>query len=128
MSNKSICYHTRAANDNTIRITGGTFGMSTVIEGRLDATVERLAKRFTVGFTSSGRPVFVDSEGRQVSLYISVHPELTEVGQAAIRARRIEDDAKRAAAALRVKAEADELEDLMSGLTHAEIIKRLKGQ
>lgn len=73
---KSIGYHTRLSTNNTVKICGGSFGGSLDLE-----TVNRLVKHhFTVKAKPSGSLGFVDSEGREVSLYLSVDPEDTEAG------------------------------------------------
>ena len=74
---KNIGYHTRLYTDNTRKIVGGSFG------GQIDAeTVERLVNlHFEVFVKPSGRAVFVDQQGREVHLYLSVDPENTEKGK-----------------------------------------------
>lgn len=75
----SIGYHTRLDSNNTVRVTGGSFG-----GGINQETVERLVNaHFQVKILSSGRGVFVDRQGREVSLYLSVDPLSTEAGQIA---------------------------------------------
>ncbi|QGH45024.1 hypothetical protein [Bacteriophage Phobos] len=81
----NIGYHTRSDGNNTVKLTGGSFG------GAVDqATIERLVRaHFTVRVKPSGRAVFVDREGRDVSLYLTVDPDSTEAGKAALRADRL---------------------------------------
>lgn len=118
---KNIGYHTRLYADHNVKVVGGSFG------GSIDQeTVERLTRLFTVVVKPSGTPVFVDREGREVRLYLTVDPGATKVGKAALvehqEKKRIE------LARLREQEEADqrEIEDLMDGLSHEEIIRRLK--
>ena len=91
MSN-NIGYHTRAYNDNTTKLVGGSFG------GKVDAdTIERLVKsHFTVTVKPSGRAVFVDRSGREVSLYLTVDPSKTVAGREALAEyRRAQEQAQR---------------------------------
>lgn len=77
---KNIGYHPRLDSDNRVKVVGGSFGGTIDME-----TVERLVKaHFTVIVKPSGRPVFVDKQGREVSLYISVDPAGTEAGRVAL--------------------------------------------
>ena len=73
MKTKNIGYHTRLINNNASKVCGGSFG------GALDLeTANRLVNtHFNVIVKTSGTPVFVDREGREVSLYMSVDPSLT---------------------------------------------------
>jgi hypothetical protein len=117
----SIIYHTRLQSDNTEKIVGGSF------DGQFDAdTVERLVKAFfTVTVKPSGHAVFVDRDGREVSLYVSVDACETSTGKKAL--------AEWKAQAVRVEQERKALEDsqsaavaeAMSGLSHIEILRRL---
>jgi hypothetical protein len=75
------CYHTRDANKNSVKITGGMLHASSHDDAAMKA-----AHNLAVIIKPSGSPVFVDRQGREVSLYISVHPEHTEQGKAALRA------------------------------------------
>lgn len=79
----SISYHTRLDSDHRVKLTGGSR------QGAYDQeTVERLASDFTAVVKPSGRVVFVDSDGRDVNLYIHIAPEGTKVGKAALAAHR----------------------------------------
>lgn len=79
---KNIGYHTRLHLNNTIKVCGGSFGGTLDIE-----TANRLVNaHFSVTVKNSGRPVFVDREGREVALYISVDPETTDKGKVAMKA------------------------------------------
>lgn len=119
---KSISYHTRLDTDSSVKVVGGSFG------GAIDLdTVERLVKaHFTVQVRPSGRPVFVDNQQRPVSLYLRVDPASTAIGKLTLRKWTDE----RAAAAERLEAEEEqrraELEEAMSGLSHQEVLRRLK--
>ncbi|ASD51896.1 hypothetical protein JT318_gp11 [Pseudomonas phage PspYZU01] len=108
MTSRNICYHTRSYANNATKLTGGTFG------GAIDAdTVERLTKAwFTVRVKPSGRAVFVDRQGREVSLYLSVDPADTEAGKAALRAHGLEAQANAAREEERRRELDDELADL----------------
>ena len=119
----NIGYHTRLDIDNKVKVVGGSFGGSLDME-----TANRLvASQFTVVVKPSGRAVFVDGSGRQVSLYISVDASSTVVGRAALKAYykvKAKSDAEQEA--LHEK-QSNELESLMGNLTHDEIVQRLKG-
>lgn len=117
MTHKTIGYHTRLDNNNTVKVCGGSFAGSFNWE-----TVEHLVNsQFSVMIQPSGRAVFVDREGRKVSLYVSVDPDQTQAGKAAIAedrkaredAQRVEDD-KQA-----------QIDELLSTLSHDEVIRRL---
>lgn len=120
---KNIGYHTRLYNDNTTKVFGGSFGGSLDLE-----TANRLINHhhYDVVVKPSGTPVFVDREGREVRLYFCVDPDMTTKGLEAIktwrknRAREIEEEERL------VDSRQKELDDAMEGLTHSEIIRRLK--
>lgn len=124
----SICYHTRLRSNHTHKVNGGTFGFTSPGKYFDSDTIERLVKTmFQVEFTNTGRAVFVDREGRQVDLYISVDPLFTSKGQEAQEAYYVEKR-KRDEEEERIRSEQEsEVEDLMDNLDHDEIIKRLKG-
>lgn len=114
---KSIGYHTRLSNNNSVKVVGGSFG------GGVDQdTIERLIKaHFKVIVKNSGRCVFVDREGREVSLYLAVDPEKTQLGQVAIKAHRKLKEAEQ-------QKEVDkmlEVEELLSTMTAEEILGKL---
>lgn len=123
MRTKNISYHTRLESDNRIKVVGGSF------MGAIDAdTVERLTRNFfTVTVKSSGRAVFVDNQNREVSLYLSVDPESTNIGALAVKKYHTEKERADSKAAEQQARKEREIEKLMNGLTHAEIVKRLKG-
>lgn len=118
---KNIGYHTRLDSDNTKKIVGGSFG------GSIDSeTVERLVNsQFTVEVKPSGTPVFVDGQGRRVSLYLSVDVVSTAMGQAAMKAYHLERQAKEEAEDELVANREEEIDRLTSGLSHEEIVRRL---
>lgn len=120
---KNIGYHTRLYSNSAVKVCGGSFG------GGLDSdTVERLVKsHFTVTIKPSGTPVFVDKEGREVYLYISVDARETEAGKAALKAYHEDNRKAWAEQEEQERLNACEYGDLMDGLTHEEIIRRLKG-
>jgi DNA-binding protein YbaB len=114
----SIGYHTRLSGQNTVKVCGGSFGGSIDLE-----TVNRLVRHhFTVKARPSGSLVFVDREGREVSLYISIDPEITEAGKLsrlafrkALEAKQEIDDRKR-----------EQLEDTLSGMSVDEALDKLR--
>jgi hypothetical protein len=121
---QNIGYHTRLYKDNTVKVCGGSFGGS--IDGD---TVERLVNAmFTVKVLQSGTPVFVDREGREVRLYLSVDADKTNKGALALQNYRIERDRLEQERQAQSEREQNEIDQLMADLTHDEIIKRLKGE
>lgn len=117
MSN-NIGYHTRLNSNNTIKVCGGSFG------GQIDSdTVARLVKsHFTVKILNSGSGVFVDREGREVNLYISVDPLKTEEGKKALAEHR-----KVLAANQALEDEKDkEIEELLASMTPDEVLRKLR--
>lgn len=123
MTYKNIGYHTRLIGNNSRKLVGGSFGGAIDME-----TVERLTRSdFTVIVKPSGRAVFVDKQYREVSLYLSVDPESTSIGKAAIENYRAEKLRAAQEAAKRQAEEECEIEGLMYNLSHDEIVKRLKG-
>lgn len=118
---KNIGYHTRLLSDNTVKVCGGSFGGTLDIE-----TANRLVKaHFDVVVKPSGHPVFVDREGREVRLYVSVDPAMTTKGSEALKLWRVEKARLDAEAELQHEAQQEELESAMAGLSHEEIIRRL---
>ncbi len=116
----NIGYHTRLVS-NSDKVCGGSFG------GTLDLeTANRLVNNhFKVIVKPSGTPVFVDREGREVYLYLSVDPGKTTKGAEAIMAWRVEKNRQDEEEERRREAQQEELDSAMSGLTHEEIIRRL---
>ncbi|USN14530.1 winged helix-turn-helix DNA-binding protein [Brevundimonas phage vB_BpoS-Domovoi] len=114
---KNIGYHTRLKSDNTVKAAGGSFGGDFGQE-----TAERLVKaQFTVKVRPSGSLTFVDRQGREVSLYMTIDPETTEAGKAALAEHR-----RAQAAAQAVEDDkARQVQDLMDTMTNDEIIARL---
>lgn len=120
---RNIGYHTRLYADNTVKLTGGSFG------GRIDQeTVERLTSLFTVIVKPSGTCVFVDRNGREVRLYLSVDAGETRIGKEAKAAWYRERAKMQEKQERREQLEAEELDNLMSGLDHSEIVRRLRGE
>lgn len=118
---ENIGYHTRLYVDHTVKIVGGSFG------GRIDQeTVERLTRLFEVTVKPSGTPVFVDREGREVRLYLTVDAAKTEKGKAALKVWREEEQRLEAIAEAQFEREQEELQAAMRGLTHEEVLRRLK--
>jgi hypothetical protein len=123
MNHQSFCYHTRLATDNRIKTGGGTFS------GPLDATaIARLASTYDVQVTGSGRLEFVDKQGRPVSLYVQVDPSETVKGVAALSVWRAVREKERRAACALAEAQQEEIDEIMGGLSHDEIVRRLKGE
>jgi len=120
---KNIGYHTRLYGNNSVKVTGGSFG------GSVDAeTVERISRLFTVTVKPSGRAVFVDHNGREVSLYFSIDPETTTKGKEAIAAwrkerSRIEEERKEQEEEL-----SSELESLVDAIGIDAAIRKLRGE
>ena len=108
-------YHTRLYQDNGVKVCGGSFG------GDLSmATANRLTDSFfNVIVKESGHTVFIDRQGREVTLYLTVDAAATIKGAAAQRVWR----ANRSRLFTEQK---EELEVLMEGLSHEEIVKRLR--
>ncbi len=120
MYSKNIGYHTRRQSDGQ-KMVGGSFG------GSLDMdTANRLVNaHFSVAVKPSGRAVFVDREGREVSLYMSVDPDQTTKGIATLAAWRAEQAQKESQRAEQSQREQEQIADLMQNLSHDEIIRRL---
>ena len=120
MMYETIGYRTRLVSSD-MKVCGGSFN------GRIDQdTVERLTSMFDVVVPALGTARFVDREGRQVRLYISVDPEKTEKGRKALAEYRLERDAAvRRGEELR-EAQQEQIKNLMAGLSHEEIVRRLQ--
>lgn len=116
---ENIGYHTRLrATDE--KIVGGSFG------GRIDQeTVERLMRLFDVVVTSGGTPVFVDREGREVRLYLTVDPGKTEKGKVALQQWREENEKKLAEEEAKQEEQNEHLAHLLSRMTYEEAVRRL---
>lgn len=110
----SIGYHTR---NGSTKIVGGSISGSFDME-----TVNRLVKhRFTVRVRNSGSLVFVDKEGREVSLYITVDPSSTEAGKIAASAARAERERRTA----EEETKRHRIEQLLEGMSYDEALRRL---
>lgn len=114
---KNISYHTRLDCNNTVKVVGGSFSGSFDME-----TVNRLVNsQFTVRVKNSGRAVFVDGKGNEVSVYVVVDPDTTEAGKLAIAEER-----KTRAALQAVEDEKQaRINELLSNLSDDEVIRRL---
>lgn len=120
MANNNIGFHTRSVKDQAVKYTGGSFG------GQFDMeTVNRLVNGlFTVKVKGSGRLVFVDREGRECWLYVTVDPVMTDKGKAVLaewrekqrELERQEEEKRR------------ELDMLLGELTVDEALRLLKGE
>ena len=124
MNSKNIGYHTRLYADNTVKVVGGSFG------GSVDAdTVARLVKsHFTVIVKPSGTCVFVDKAGREVSLYVSVDARETGAGKEALKQHYAEQQKLWEKAQAEEQQASEEIDSLMGGLSHEEIVRRLKNK
>lgn len=119
---KNISYHTRLDSNNTVKVVGGSFGGSIDME-----TVNRLTRLFTVIVKNSGTPVFVDREGREVRLYLAVDVGSTEKGAQALKAWRAERAKQLEEEEAQLEREHGEIDQLMEGLSHEEVVRRLRG-
>lgn len=119
MGHKSIGYHTRKSGQDSVKLTGGSFGGAVDME-----TVNRLVKsHFTVKVKNSGHAVFVDREGREVSVYITVDASSTDAGKAALVEYRKEVEARQV-----VEQEKERrVQELIDSMSSDEVIKRLEG-
>lgn len=119
----NIGYHTRACSDDR-KITGGSFG------GQVDMqTANRLVQSFfTVRVKPSGHAVFVDKEGREVRLYFTIDAGKTDKGLLALKEWHKERARLEALAEEQRAQQQAEIDELTSGLTHDEIVRRLKGK
>lgn len=120
---KNIGYHTRLYNNNAQKVVGGSFSGSMDME-----TVERLVNaHFEVVVKTSGTPVFVDHSGREVTLYVSVEARNTKKGEQALKKWREERAKQESIAQAQREREEEEISELMEGLSHEELVRRLKG-
>lgn len=120
----NIGYHTRLWRDNTVKVCGGSFGGEFSLE-----TANRLVKsHFTVTVKATGTPVFVDKQGREVSLYMSVDARATEAGKIAMAAYYKAEQEREAQERRDRDAFQANLDEAMSGLSNEEIIRRLKNE
>ena len=117
----NIGYHTRLWSDNTVKATGGSFGGSIDME-----TVNRLMRLFEVVVKPSGTPVFVDRQGREVTLYLTVDAASTEKGKVAMAAWRKEREAQVRREEEQAEERASEVAQAMEGLSHDKIMARLR--
>ena len=124
MSSKNIGWHTRLYADNTKKITGGSFGGELSLD-----TVNRLVNYHCprVVVKASGTPVFVDRNGREVTLYVTVDARETEMGKAAISEWLKDKETKEKLFSEQQEQQSREIELLMDQLSHEDIVKRLKG-
>lgn len=94
---KTNCYHTR--DNKGTKLTGGMLHASSH-----DEAAQRAAHGLTIAFSPSGRAIFRDKTGREVSLFLSVHPEHLS-GYAAAQAAYNEERRKAREAAEKEEAE-----------------------
>lgn len=120
---KNVGYHTRLDGNNTVKVVGGSFGGAISME-----TVNRLVRsHFTVVVKNSGRPVFVDKQMREVNLYLNVDAGSTEKGAEALKEWRAERVKQLAEEEAQEERNQEEIDHLMEGLSHEEIVRRLRG-
>ena len=122
MTYKNIGYHTRLLEDNRVKVVGGSFGG----ELSLETANHLVNSQFTVVVKPSGTPVFVDSKGREVRLYISVDVEATDIGKVAMGNYRREKYLREEKEQKMMEDRESELQNVMSGMSHEEVIRRLK--
>lgn len=115
---KNIGYHTRLYSDPSVKVVGGSFGGDISME-----TVERIVNaHFSVKIEESGHARFVDKNGREVYLYLSVDPLSTSKGKEAMteywkdRQRKEEEE----------KQKREEIEAILDGMTSDEILAKLR--
>lgn len=120
MSN-NIGYHTRLNGANNTKVSGGSFGGFFDIE-----TANRLANAFfTVVIKPSGFAVFVDKDGREVSLYFTVDASKTEMGKEALKQFHKARETAEREQKIKDRQEQETIQRLMDELSNDEIIKRL---
>ncbi|MCA9911831.1 MAG: hypothetical protein KC496_00715 [Anaerolineae bacterium] len=119
---KNIGYHTRRCGTGE-KVSGGSFGGELSME-----TANRLIKthHFEVTVKPTGTPVFVDREGREVWLFFTIDARETEKGKAALEQFRAEQWQQAEIASKLAREQEEEISDLMSNMSHEEIIWRLK--
>lgn len=118
---KSIGFHTRLYGQNSVKVTGGSFG------GALDLdTANRLVRNhgFTVIVKPSGNAVFVDREGREVHLYFAVDASQTDAGKAALAV----DRKAREAVAREEERKRQEIESLLDDMSPDAALALLKSR
>lgn len=116
---KNIGYHTRSKDG--VKLTGGSFG------GAIDQdTVERITRLFSVRVLPSGSVTFVDDKGRDINLYFSIDAVKTEKGKQALKEYQEQKELEWKQEKAKLEAEQEELEWLMAGMSHEEIINRLR--
>lgn len=113
----NIGYHTRLYGKHTVKVSGGSFGG----DFGLDTANRLVNAQFTVKVMPSGRAVFVDRAGREVTLYMTVDPQTTEAGKAALA----EDRRRRDALQVIEDDKARRVQDLMDSMSNDEILQRL---
>ena len=117
---KPTCFHLRRVSDN-VKVVGGTVPKSC-------ATLDEAAE-----WLSEGAPVVVSNTGSvqftygstPVYAYLSVDPSETDIVKEALRQWRVDKRNREDAEAERNADFEREIEDLMDGLSHEEIVRRL---
>lgn len=119
---KATCYHSRLFAHHPTKVVGGS-----ITADSLDDAADYLVSQHTVTVKPSGRAIFVDREGREVNLYLSIEPAETAKGQAALRADREERELAERIRAEHEAAQQLELAELLRAIDTEEAIRRLKG-
>lgn len=130
MRRTSICYQTRLQHNDSVKVCSGTFGITSPGKYFDSDTIERLLKNhgYGVTFNRSGTAIFTDDKERNVRLYILVDPLHTSIGQEAHKKYIAEKLRLEQEELERLEAQQEELDEAMSGLSHEEVIRRLKGE
>ncbi len=116
-----VSYQTRLYGDDNYKVIGGSFDGAINLE-----TVNQFVNsRFSIVVKKNGKPVFVDSKGREVTFYLSVDPSTSEKGAKAIKDSRAELAKQAKEAENRRKLEQDEIDKLLSCLSHDDIVRCL---
>lgn len=116
----NIGFHTRSVKDQAVKYTGGSFG------GKFDMeTINRLVRsHFNIKVKGSDRLVFVDQQGRECWLYVTVDPQDTELGQTFLAEIRRNKEAQQR----QEEEKRRELDMLLGELTVDEALRLLKGE
>lgn len=112
-----IVYHTRL-DGKDIKLSSGT------LQGECDKeTINSLVnKLFSVKILASGRAVFVDGDGRNVMLYVTIDPLTTDKGKAAKK----EHEEINAAQNKKDQELQDLVDNMINSYTNEELYKILK--
>lgn len=116
---KSFSFHVRKPDGN--KITGGSIHADS-----FDHAADRLATRYSVSLTNSGRAVFTCPEGRgEISLYLHIAPEDTPGGLDRAKMLRAEQRIQQEQKAREQKEREAQLESLIESIGIEAAIKKL---